>query len=86
MTMEKETTGLYLSGHPMDQYRDAVRRLGAPAIGTILEDFAQEGGPTRFSDDQRITTAGVITSSKTKTTKNNSLMAYVTVEDDTASI
>ena len=86
MMMEKETTGLYLSGHPMDAYRDTVRRLNAPSIGSILEDFAQEGGPTRFADDQRITIAGVVTSSKTKTTKNNSLMAYVTVEDDTASM
>ena len=86
MLMEKATTGLYLSGHPMDQYREAVRRLGAPTIGSILGDFAQEGGPTRFADDQRITICGIVTSSKTKTTRNNSLMAYVTVEDDTASI
>ena len=86
MTMEKETTGLYLSGHPMDAYRDTVRKLNAPSIASILEDFAQEGGPTRFADEQRITIAGVVTSSKTKTTKNNSLMAYVTVEDDTAAM
>ena len=86
MTMEKETTGLYLSGHPMDAYRDAVRQLGAPAIGRILEDFSQEGGPTRFADNQQITIAGVVTSSRTKTTKNNSLMAYVVVEDDTAAM
>ena len=86
MNMEKETTGLYLSGHPMDQYRDQVRKLRAPTIGSILEDFAQEGGPERFADGQRITICGVVTSSKTKTTKNNSLMAYVTVEDDTASM
>ena len=86
MNMEKETTGLYLSGHPMDQYRDAVRALRAPTIASILEDFSQEGGPQRFADNQRITICGVVTSSKTKTTKNNSLMAYVTVEDDTASL
>lgn len=86
MTMEKETTGLYLSGHPMDQYRKQVQMLNAPTIGSILADFAQEGGPVRFADNQRVVLAGVITSSKTKTTKNNSLMAYVTVEDDTASI
>jgi len=86
MNMEKETTGLYLSGHPMDAYRNTVKKLNAPTIGSILEDFAQENGPTRFADGQRVTIAGVITSSKTKTTKNNSLMAYVMVEDDTASI
>ncbi len=84
MTMEKETTGLYLSGHPMDQYREQVRRLRAPTIGSILEDF--ENGPVRFADGQRVTLAGVITSSKTKTTKNNTLMAYVMLEDDTASM
>ena len=86
MLMEKETTGLYLSGHPMDQYRQAVQQLGAPTIGSILADFAQEGGPTRFADDQRVTICGIVTSSKTKTTKNNTLMAYVTVEDDTAAM
>ncbi|QUO37918.1 DNA polymerase III subunit alpha [Dysosmobacter sp. Marseille-Q4140] len=86
MTMEKATTGLYLSGHPMDQYRQEVKALRAPTMASILEDFAQEGGPTRFADDQRITLCGVVTASKTKTTKNNSLMAYVTVEDDTASM
>lgn len=86
MNMEKETTGLYLSGHPMDQFRDEVKRLNAPAIASILDDFGQEGGPTRFADGQRVTIAGVVTSSKTKTTKNNTLMAYVTVEDDTAAI
>ncbi len=86
MTMEKATTGLYLSGHPMDHYRDAVRKLHAPTIVSIIEDFSRENGPERFTDGQRITIAGVITSSKTKTTKNNSLMAYVMVEDDTASL
>ena len=86
MTMEKATTGLYLSGHPMDHYREIVRKLNAPSISSILADFAREDGPERFTDGQRVTIAGVITSSKTKTTKNNSLMAYVMVEDDTASM
>ena len=86
MTMEKETTGLYLSGHPMDAYRDIVRRLRVPQIGKVLEDFNQENGPARFADGQYLTLAGVVTSSKTKTTKNNSLMAYVVVEDETGSI
>ena len=84
--MEKETTGLYLSGHPMDQYREQVQRLGTPTIASILDDFSQEGGPTRFADEQHVTICGIVTSSKTKTTKNNSLMAYVTVEDDTAAM
>ena len=86
MNMEKETTGLYLSGHPMDAYRGTLQKLRAPSIASILEDFSQEGGPTRFRDGQPVTIAGVVTSSKTKTTRYNSLMAYVVVEDATGSI
>ena len=86
MFMEKETTGLYLSGHPMSDYRDAARRAGAASIHAVLEDFAAEDGPKRFADGQNITVAGVVTSSKTRTTKNNTLMAYVMVEDELASM
>ena len=86
MTMEKETTGLYLTGHPMDQYREAARAMKAVPIGSIMGDFAREGGPETFRDEQRVTVAGVISAYKTKTTKNNTMMAYVTLEDDTGTI
>ena len=86
MRQEKETTGLYLSGHPMDAYREIAKMAGAVPIVSILEDCADENGPTRFADGQRVTIAGVVTSSKTKTTKSNTLMAYVMVEDSTASM
>ena len=86
MNMEKITTGLFLSGHPMSDYRDLAKSAGATPIHDILEDFAQEGGPTRFADGQKICVAGVVPSSKTRPTKNNSLMAYVMVEDEIASI
>lgn len=84
--MEKETTGLYLSGHPMTDRRPLARQLGAVPIHEILDDFAGEDGPVRFADGQSITAAGIVVSSKTRTTKNNSLMAYVMVEDETAAI
>ena len=86
MAMEKETTGLYLSGHPMDSYRDAVRRIGAVPLGAVMADFAQEGGPQRFQDNQMITVAGVVESHRTRTTKNNALMSYIQLEDDTGSM
>ena len=82
MAMEREMTGLYLSGHPMDDYRDKVKKLGATPIGDILRDFAGDGGPERFHDGEYVTVAGIIGSYKTRTTRNNSLMAYVTIEDD----
>ena len=64
----------------------SARRLGAAPIGRILEDFAQEAGPTSFADGQKLSIAGVVTSSKVKTTRSNTLMAYVTVEDSTGAM
>ena len=86
MSMEKETTGLYLSGHPMDQYRELARRKGAVSIGSILSDFQREEGPQEYRDNQRVSVAGIISTYRTRTTRNNTLMAYVTLEDDTASM
>ena len=85
MAMEHETTGLYLTGHPMDEYREKARRAGAVSIGAVLSDLAEEN-PGRFHDNQEITLAGVVASSKTRTTRNNSLMSYITLEDDTGSM
>ncbi len=86
MNMEREVTGLYLTGHPMDEYGESARNAGAVAIGRIMADFAQESGNTVFSDDQLVTVAGVVSSAKTKPTRNNSLMAYITLEDRSGSI
>ncbi len=86
MAMEKETTGLYLSGHPMDGYREQVRRAGAVTIGSILEDFSGEEGPRTYRDEQQVTIAGVVQAVRMKTSRNNTAFAYVTLEDDTAAI
>ena len=84
MQMEKETTGLYLSGHPMDDYRAKVKTFGAVAIGQVLA--SSEESDEGYQDGDVVTIAGIISKVKNKTTKNNSLMAYVTVEDDTGAI
>ena len=86
MSMERETTGLYLTGHPMDEYRDAARQAGAVNIGAILADFAEDSGPERFADEQLVTVAGIISGKRTRTTRNGTLMAYVQLEDDTGTI
>ena len=86
MSMEREMTGLYLSGHPMDDYRDKIKRLGAAPIGRILSDFAAEQGPGAYADGQVVTVAGIVGSHRTRTTKNRTLMAYVTLEDDSGNI
>jgi len=84
MAMEKDVTGLYLSGHPMDDYRAMLKKANVAAIGDIMACF--ENGGTQFADEQIVTIAGIVQQMKMKTTRNNSLMAYVTLEDDTGSM
>ena len=80
MLMEKETTGIYLSGHPMDDYRHLLKNTHVVPIAKLMDE---ESG---FKDDQIVSVAGVVQTIKMKTTRNNSMMAYVTLEDDTASV
>lgn len=87
LSMEKETTGLYLSGHPMDDYRELVAQADCASIRQIEQDLSGEDKtvPRVYCDGMTVILGGVITSVKRKTTKNNSMMAYVTVEDLTGS-
>ena len=80
MAMEKETTGIYLSGHPMDDYRQYLKGTHVVPIGALMDS------ESHYQDDSIISVAGIVQNVKMKTTRNNSMMAYVTVEDDTASI
>lgn len=70
----------------MDDYREKVKKVGATPIGSIFSDFASEGGPQQFADGQQILVAGIIGNVKTRTTKNNSMMAYADLEDDSGSM
>ncbi len=80
MAMEKETTGIYISGHPMDDYRPYLKGTQVVSIGLLM------GEECPYQDDAIVSVAGIVQSVKMKTTRNNSMMSYVTVEDDTASI
>ncbi len=77
---EKQTTGLYISGHPMDRYRRDLRRTKAIPIRAVTGEDAD------CRDGDTVTVCGIVQSVVTKTTRNNSLMAYVTLEDDSASV
>ena len=80
MLMEKETTGIYLSGHPMDDYRHLLKGTHVVPIGALIDE------ENTYQDDQIVSVAGVVQTIKMKTTRNNSMMAYITLEDDTAAI
>lgn len=84
MQMEKETIGLYLSGHPMDEYRRKLKGSGVIPILRIMQSFENDDGAYR--DEQIVRIAGIIEAIKMKTTRNNSTMSYVTLEDDTGAI
>lgn len=86
MAMEKETAGLYLSGHPMDEYRERVRRAGLVPIASILTDASSDSHHKTYPDGAVVTVAGVVQSSNTRTTKSNTLMSYIDLEDDTGAM
>ena len=86
MAMEKETAGLYLSGHPMDEYRERVRRAGLVPIASILTDASSDSHHKAYPDGAVVTVAGVVQSSNTRTTKSNTLMSYIDLEDDTGAM
>ena len=86
LAMEKETAGLYLSGHPMDEYRAAVRKVGIVPMGAIINDAASDSEDKSYPDGAVVTVAGVVQSSRTRTTKANSLMSYINLEDDTGAM
>lgn len=81
LSMEKEITGLFLSGHPMFAYTDKAVELKCKAVDSIV---SEENSTVLDGDHVRI--MGIITSVKKKITKNDTTMAYVTVEDTSGSV
>lgn len=79
LAMEKEVTGMYLSGHPMAEYIDLYDAIHASRTGEILDDAREQEG--RFHDGDSATLLGIIVSVKLKVTKSNSTMAFITLED-----
>ena len=79
LTLERETAGLYLSGHPMEAYTDELKRRSIMQISQLTSDDA-EGSP-QFRDGQVVLIAGAVSEIKTKTTRSNQMMAYLTLED-----
>lgn len=85
LSMEKEMLGLYISGHPLEQFREQIAEQ--TNINTLkmkqlqeTEDKIMEDVP-KYRDGQVVRIAGIINSVKKKYTKNNKIMAFVTIED-----
>ncbi len=78
LELEKEATGLYLSGHPMDKFSSFLKNAGFTKISDIV------GG--KMGDGKRVTIAGILSQLKVRQLKNNSLLASALLEDITASV
>ena len=79
LSFEKEVMGVYLSGHPMEEYEERWRK----GISRTTLDFQldEETGRTRVHDGVKETIGGIIAGKTIKYTKNNKTMAFLTIED-----
>ena len=78
LAFEKETIGIYVSGHPMEEYRELWEKYVTAKTSDFVVD---EDGKTVVEDNSNVVIGGMITSKKVKTTKTNQLMAFITIED-----
>ena len=79
LTFEKEVLGIYLSGHPLERYRNMMEKM----ISAKTSDFQpdDETGIPEVYDNQKVIVGGMITDKTIKYTKNNKVLAFLTVED-----
>ena len=79
LAFEKEVLGIYISGHPLDDYEAAWRKN----ISAVTPDFQpdEETGRSKVHDGAREVIGGLITDKTVKYTRTNQMMAFVTVED-----
>ena len=79
LTFEKETVGIYLSGHPLEAFESTWRNnITAVSIDFIVDE---ESESAKVSDGAYVTVGGMITEKTVKTTRNNKMMAFLTLED-----
>ena len=80
LAMEKDVTGVYISGHPLDDYAAQLEKL--PTNSQFLTELAEESPDHGMSMDQAmVEMGGIITELKPKSTKSGSMMAFLQLED-----
>ena len=96
LSMEKEMLGIYISGHPLEKIKEQIKQLtniSSKELKEIDEQNSSEENEEnkvqeilKYEDGQEVRIAGIITSVKKKYTKNNKIMAFVTIEDLNGSV
>ncbi len=79
LAFEKEVLGVYISGHPLEEYEELMRR----SVTRTTADFIPADGEEmpKVKDQERAVIGGMIVARTVKTTRTNSLMAFITIED-----
>lgn len=79
LSFEKEVLGIYVSGHPLEEYEGLLsKNITATTLDFMLDE---ETGVAKVQDGEMRIIGGMITSKTVKTTRNNSMMAFITIED-----
>jgi len=92
LAMEKEMTGIYLSGHPLDEYEETLKIQTDTRISDIVVDESLEEGNEllnesfKLQDGDKVIIGGIISTVSRKVTKNNAMMAFINLEDLYASV
>ena len=81
---EKEVLGIYLSGHPMEEYMAKWKKNVTASAGDFLLD--EETGETKAKDNEKVIVGGMISEKTVKYTRNNQAMAFITIEDITGTV
>lgn len=84
LAFEKEMLGVYISGHPMEAYIGLWEKNVTAKTTDFIVD--EETGEAAIRDGAYVTIGGMITGKTVKTTRNNKMMAFVTVEDLAGSV
>lgn len=79
LAFEKEVLGVYISGHPLEDYE----QLWKKNISAVTSDFLldEESGQAKMEDGRKVVVGGMITAKTVKYTRTNKTMAFITVED-----
>ena len=80
LQMEKEVSGLYLSGHPLDAYREQISKISTCTVAQLCGEEAKN------FDNQHVTILCTVVKNKVMTTRSNTLMAFTTIEDLTGTM
>ncbi|WP_132995041.1 DNA polymerase III subunit alpha [Sporanaerobacter acetigenes] len=84
LTMEKEMLGIYISGHPLAPYESELKKISTVTTAELFqieEDINGELVNTELQDGEKVILGGIINNKKNKITKNNNMMAFITLED-----